>query len=206
MAVLVDYDRARRLLDKYKIRSVRSAYISSAQEAVSFARGDDPIVLKLLSQKALHKSRNGLVALGLRTDKEITGAYNRLKAKGAKLKPYKILAQRMVGGGTEIIIGGNVDQQFGKMVLLGLGGVYVETFKDFALRLCPITRYDALSMINQLRSRHVIAPDKKSQEMIVGLLLRVSRLFSNGKFSELDLNPIILHDGTYDAVDLRILE
>ena len=69
------------------------------------------------------------------------------------------------------------------MILLGLGGIYVETFKDFALRLCPITRYDALSMLDQLRSKNVIAPDNKSKEMIVGLLMKTSKMFSNNDFS-----------------------
>lgn len=203
--MLVDYYKARSLLDKYKIRSIRSGYVSTEKEAVKFWNGKSPIVLKVLSDKALHKSKSGLVQLDLHDEMEIKKAYNLLSKKAAKLRPYKIIAQEMASKGTEIIIGGNIDQQFGKMILLGLGGIYVETFKDFALRLCPITKYDALTMIDQLRSKQVIAPDDKSKEMIVSLLLKVSDMFVKNDFKELDLNPIILHDGTYDAVDLRIL-
>ena len=162
-------------------------------------------MLKVLSQKALHKSKSGLVAVGLDSEDSVRKAFRSLQKKAAKLKPYNIIAQRMVTDGIEIIIGGNVDPQFGKMILFGLGGIYVETFKDFALRLCPITRYDAVSMLAQLRSKGIIAPDKKSREMVVDLLLKTSRMFESTRISELDLNPVILHEGTYDAVDLRML-
>ncbi len=204
--MLVDYYKARGVLDRYGIRSVKSDYVDSPDKAVSFWGKKGAIVLKVISQKALHKSKSGLVAVGLRTEFDIRNSYKTLQKKAAKLKPYKIIAQQMVTGGIEIIIGGSIDPQFGKMILLGLGGIYVETFKDFALRLCPITRYDALSMLDQLKSKNVIAPDNKSKEMIVGLLMKASKMFSNGDFSELDLNPIILHDGGYDAVDLRIMK
>ncbi|MCW6160499.1 MAG: acetate--CoA ligase family protein [Candidatus Micrarchaeales archaeon] len=205
MAVLFDYDKAQRLLNRYKIRSIESRYVSSPEAAIKFA-DNDPIVLKALTNKALHKTKSGLVVLNLSTDKEIRNAFNALSKKAARFKPYKILAQRMVKDGIEIILGGNTDPQFGKMVLLGLGGIYVETFKDFALRTCPITRYDARSMLEQLKSRKIIAPDEKSSKMLEELLLKVSRMFAASEMKELDLNPIILHDGTYDAVDLRMLE
>ncbi|MGC8586367.1 MAG: acetate--CoA ligase family protein [Candidatus Micrarchaeia archaeon] len=205
MAELVDYIEAYNMLKKYKIRSVESRYVNSADEAIEFSKGD-AIVLKVLSQKALHKSRNGLVMLDLK-DGSIESAFNELKRKAEvmHLKPYHIIAQKMVGNGIEIIVGGNTDQQFGKLVLIGLGGIYVETFRDFALRVCPITRYDAQSMLEQLKSSKVIAPDEKSREMLVDLLIRVSKMFVENDITELDLNPVILHDGTYDAVDLRLM-
>ena len=203
--MLVDYYKARGILDRYRIRSVNSEYVRSEDNAVSFLGKNGSIVLKVLSQKALHKSKSGLVAVGLDSEDLVRKAFRSLQKKAASLKPYNIIAQQMVAHGTEIIIGGSIDPQFGKMILLGLGGIYVETFKDFALRLCPITRYDASSMLAQLRSKGVIAPDKKSREMVVDLLLKTSRMFESTRISELDLNPVILHEGTYDAVDLRML-
>lgn len=202
---LMDYAEAHKMLQKYGIKSVESRYVTTAKEAVSFSRGK-PIVLKAISQKALHKSRSGLVALNLSSDKEITINFNQLARKARKFKPYKILAQQMIKHGTEIIIGGKTDLQFGKMMLIGLGGIYVETFKDFALRLCPITRYDAESMLRQLRSGAIIAPDKRTASKITELLLKTSRMFMENEVTELDLNPVLIHDGTYDAVDLRIIK
>lgn len=201
---LMDYAEAYKMLQKYGIKSVESGYVTTAKEAISFSRGK-PIVLKAISQKALHKSRSGLVALNLHSDKEITLSFNQLAKRAQKFRPYKILAQQMVKQGTEIIIGGKVDQQFGKMILIGLGGIYVETFKDFALRLCPITRYDAESMLKQLRSGAIIAPDKQTTARITELLLKTSEMFTENEITELDLNPVLVHDCTYDAVDLRLI-
>ncbi|MGC9190312.1 MAG: acetate--CoA ligase family protein [Candidatus Micrarchaeia archaeon] len=201
---LMDYMEAFRLLNKYGIRSVESTYVSNADDAVKFA-GKNSIVLKVLSQKALHKSRNGLVELDLKGRESIEEAFGRLEKKAQQFKPYKILAQKMAGKGIEIIVGGKIDPQFGKLVLIGLGGIYVETFKDFALRVCPIKSSDAESMIDQLKSRNVVAPDSATRNMIVKLLVNASRMFYENDIKELDLNPVIVHDGTYDAVDLRLL-
>lgn len=201
----MDYMSAHKLLDKYKIRSVESRYVESAKEAVSFSKGE-PIVLKVLSQKALHKSKNKLVALNLSQEKEITASYNELAKRAAQFRPYKILAQKMVRNGLEIIIGCKTDQQFGKMILLGLGGIYVETFKDFALRLCPITKYDADQMLQQLKSRSVVAPNPETAAMIKDLLMKVSDMFMENNITEMDLNPVLIHDNKYDAVDLRIIK
>lgn len=205
MPALVDYDKANALLKKYGIATVGSRYVKSAGDAIAFAGGNS-IALKVLSPKAIHKTKSGLIALDLSTAQDITEAYKRLAKKAQKLKPSRMLAQRMVKRGLEIIIGGNIDPQFGKMVLLGLGGIYVETFKDFALRVIPISRYDADSMVNQLKSKNIIAPDSHSEKLIMDLLLKVSRMLENNDIKELDLNPIMLHDGRYDAVDLRILK
>lgn len=205
MGELLEYEKASALLKKYGIRSIESRYVANPKDAVAFAKGR-PIVMKAISQKALHKNKSGLVELNLADDKEITEAFARLEKAAKKFRPYRILAQVMVSKGTEIIMGGNIDQQFGKMVLLGLGGIYVETFRDFALRACPITKYDAWSMVEQLKSKGIIAPDGSSMKLVTELLLKVSKMFDENDIKELDLNPIMLHDGTYDAVDLRVLK
>ncbi len=205
MGELLDYVSAYNLMKKYGINSIESKYVKSADEAIKFSKGR-PIVLKGITKKAIHKTKSGLLELDLLTSDQIKGAFLRLSKKAQKFKPYKILAQPMTKQGIEIIMGGKVDSQFGKMILLGLGGIYVETFKDFALRVCPITRYDAKKMLEQLKSKKVIAPDQKSEKMIEEVLLKISKLLVENNIQELDLNPLILHDGTYDAVDIRILK
>jgi succinyl-CoA synthetase beta subunit len=201
---LVEYFEAERLLKRSGIRSVESRYVKSPAEAVRFA-GGEKIVLKAVSGKALHKSKSGLVEAGLGSQIEIEKAFAAIGRKAAPYKPYRMLAQKMVKGGVEIIIGGNEDAQFGKMILLGLGGIYVEAFRDFALRVCPINMTDAISMVRQLRSRKVIAPTPAGEKAIAELLIKASRMYRNSNIKELDLNPVILHDGTYDAVDIRMI-
>ncbi len=204
---LMDYMEAYRLLNRYKIRSVESRYVKSADEAVRFA-GNRAIVIKALSQRALHKSKSGLVALNLQGEGGIRRAFATISKRARKFKPYKILAQTMLKpgqGSMEIIVGGREDAQFGKLILLGLGGIYVEAFRDFSLRVCPISNYDADAMIDELRSGAVIAKTSAERNMLKGILLKVSKMLVENRMNELDLNPVILHDGTYDAVDLRIL-
>lgn len=202
--VLLDYFEGKKLLDKYGIKSIESSYVSSSKEALSFA-GKEHIVLKLISDKALHKSKAGLVKLDLNGE-DITVAFKDLELKGKDRKPYKIIAQKMSKGGVEVIVGGRTDPQFGKLILLGLGGIYVEVFRDFALRVCPINRNDAQDMIDQLRSKNVVTFQGKDNEMIIGLLLSVSKLLTdNEKVTELDLNPLIIKEGSYVAVDIRMI-
>lgn len=205
MTGLVEYMEAYRLMKKYGIKTVQSAYVSSAAQAVKFAAGK-PIVLKAISGKALHKTKRGLVALNLTGDSQISAAFTHLTKAAEKYKPYKILAQHMVPQGIEVIMGGREDAQFGKLILFGLGGIYVETFKDVSIRVCPIRKTDAQSMLDDLKSKSIIAKDAKSASMLEELLMKVSRMLVENDIKELDLNPLILHDGTYDAVDLRVLE
>ncbi|MCL5786592.1 MAG: acetate--CoA ligase family protein [Candidatus Marsarchaeota archaeon] len=202
---LSDYFEGEKLLKKYGISSIRSWYVSSAEEAIKRADGN-PIVMKVISDKALHKSKSGLVALDLKTDKEISSAFKSLTAKAQTLKPYKVIVQEMSKGGIEVIIGGKTDPQFGKVILLGLGGIYVEAFKDFAIRVCPIDDKDAGSMIDSLRSAEVITYNSENKRMLGELLVKVSKMLNGTDLKELDLNPVILRKDGYDVVDIRILK
>jgi len=202
---MLDYMQAKRLLDKYGIRSIDGRYVGAAGDAVAFSKGKG-IVLKLISDKAVHKSKEGLVKLDLRGKEEITSAFNYLVRKGERLRPYKILAQKMSGGGVEVIIGGSTDKQFGRMLLVGLGGIYVETFRDVELRLCPINKDDAKEMLLDLRSSGAITYKGVATEMLASLMVKVSRLLiENEGVDELDLNPVIVREDSYDVVDIRII-
>ncbi len=206
--MLLEYFKAKKILDRYGIRSIESSYVESPSQAVEFAGGGQ-ITLKVLSEKELHKSKAGLVRLGLLGAKEIEGAFSALRAKAVsmRLAPYKIIAQKMAAKGVEAILGGREDPQFGKLVLIGLGGIYVETFKDFSLMACPIGRYEASRMLGQLKSARILTYQGKSGAMLERLLVDVSRLLhDHPEIKELDLNPVILREKDYDVVDIRVLE
>jgi hypothetical protein len=203
---MLDYMLGKKILDTYKIKSVESKYVKSADEAMKFS-GGEKIVLKLISNNAIHKSKEGLVKLSLKDPQEISAAYDDLEKKGKKYAPFKVLAQKMAAGGVEIIIGGNTDKQFGKMLLVGFGGIYVETFKDVQLRLCPITKMDARDMIDGLKSKKIITFDGEAEDQVIELLMKVSKmLMEESKINELDLNPVILRKDSYDVVDIRMIE
>ena len=202
--MLLEYFKAKALLDKFGIKSVDAAYVSTEEEAIDFADGDR-IVLKAISDKAIHKSKAGLVMLNLESEKDIKNAFRDLVERAKPYAPYKILAQKMSKGGVETILGGNTDEQFGKVVLIGLGGVYVEVFKDTAWRLCPITRYDAEAMISQLKAKDLITHNGKATSMLVNLLIKFSKLFENSKVKEIDLNPVFVREDSYEVVDIRMI-
>ncbi len=203
---LLEYDKAESIINKYGIQKPEAAYVYSKEEATAFAQ-KGKIALKVISEKALHKSKSGVIAINLdatSAGKSYTALYS--KAKRNNLSPFKILAQRMSEPGTEIIIGANTDEQFGKLILIGLGGVYVETFKDVSVRTCPINEYDATSMLRELRAYRIIAPEQRTERMLVSLLMRVSKMVaSNEWIKELDLNPVIINKEGYSAVDIRIM-
>lgn len=202
---LTDYFEGKRTLGKYGIHSINSWYVGSASEAVSRAAGR-PIAMKAISPKALHKSKSGLVKLDLKTRDEIKAAYEELSKKARALKPYRIIAQEMSSGGIEVIIGGKTDPQFGKVILLGLGGIYVEAFKDFSIRACPITMHEANGMIESLKSSSIITYHSKNKGMLAKLLVKVSKMLVSAAIAELDLNPVILREKSYDIVDIRMMK
>ena len=201
----VEYFKAKKLLEEYGIKSIESAYVSSASEAIAFSKGR-PIAMKAIAEKALHKSKAGLVFLNLSGKDQIEGAFRTLSRKAKGLGSYHIIVQLMSQGGIEMIIGGKEDPQFGKMVLIGLGGIYVEVFRDFSMMSCPIASKDAAVMLSSLKSSRILAGQGNAAELLEDLLLRISRmLLANPEIKELDLNPVIIRKDGYDIVDIRMM-
>jgi succinyl-CoA synthetase beta subunit len=198
--------QAKKLLERYGINSIESTYIEDLEGLERFIeKVGGKVALKAISEKALHKSKAGLVELNVNKE-NARERYTGLLKRAKQYAPFKILAQKMAEPGIEVIIGGREDQQFGKLILIGLGGVFVEAFKDFSLRVCPIKEYDALQMINELKSKNVITYNGKAERTIVSLLLKVSKMLEENEIKELDLNPVIIREKGYDAVDLRIIK
>ena len=203
--MLMDFMKAKDLLKKYDIKVVDSIYVNSAEEAIRFSDGD-AIVLKLISEKAIHKSKAGLVKLNLKHEDEIKSAYEELKKRGTRLSPYKILAQRMVNEGIEIIVGGKEDNEFGKVIMIGMGGIYVETYKDVSMRLVPINSADAIDMINEIKAKDIITFNGEAEPILVNLLMKFSKLLNEHKeIKEMDINPIKINKDSYNAIDLRFI-
>ncbi len=203
--MLMDFMKAKDLLKKYDIKVVDSIYVNSAEEAIRFSDGD-AIVLKLISEKAIHKSKAGLVKLNLKHEDEIKSAYEELKKRGTRLSPYKILAQRMVNEGIEIIVGGKEDNEFGKVIMIGMGGIYVEAYKDVSMRLVPINSADAIDMINEIKAKDIITFNGEAEPILVNLLMKFSKLLNEHKeIKEMDINPIKINKDSYNAIDLRFI-
>lgn len=197
----LSWEKAKGLLIKYKIPVSKAYYINNENELRKLLKKVGfPCVLKIDSPKIIHRTEVGAVKINLYNLDEVKKAYNELKKFKAK-----ILIQEQVGG-IEVIIGLKEDIVFGKVVLFGLGGVFVEALKDVSIRVCPITRKDALQMINEIKAHKIFEEFrgiKIKKEVIINTLVKVSRI--KEKIKEMDINPFIVNNKTGKAVDIRVI-
>ncbi len=158
-----------------------------------------PLVLKLDSPTLVHKSDVGGVRLGIADEAELVRQWRELQqvAKAAALPLNGIRVEHQVRGGKEVIVGMSVDPKFGPMVMVGMGGTYVEVLKDVAFRLAPLTTVDAAEVLAELRGfpilRGVRGEPPSDIAALQDLVLRVSALASSfPQIAELDLNPVLV--------------
>jgi len=152
-----------------------------------------PVVVKVISDDALHKSDVGGVVLGVEGDDAVTAAFDRVTRSVPTWEGA--LIQQFVPGGHEVLIGMAQDPNFGPMVVFGLGGVYVELLKDVAFRLHPITDVDAAEMIRETRSHKLLEGYRNHPEgdvpALEEALQRTSALIGVvPELMEMDLNPV----------------
>jgi len=201
--MILEYVEGFNLLKKYGIKVAETKVVNSLEETYEFAK-NRKIVLKLYSEKATHKAKLGLVRIDL-SKEEIKEAFNYFRKIGKKFEPYEIIAQEMLKPGKEVIIGANEDSQFGKFVIVGLGGSYVEVFKDISSRLCPINKKEAREMIEEIKAKDILFKDERIKEKIAGLVAKVSKIVEKENIKELDINPVMIYENSYKVVDVRIM-
>lgn len=161
-----------------------------------------PLAMKILSPDISHKSEAGGVILNIQDHNCAVSAYHEILNNAYQYKPEAaiegVLLQEMIDDGLELIVGIKHDPVFGPVIVLGLGGIFVEIFKDFSTRTVPICVEDACEMIDQLKGRalfdKVRGRESRDLDAIIDLLLKASRLACEleDQFTELDINPVIL--------------
>ncbi|MBI4045039.1 MAG: acetate--CoA ligase family protein [Candidatus Diapherotrites archaeon] len=196
-----------KLAQKYGIKTPAFHTAMTESEALkAAAKTGYPLALKVISSSITHKTEKGGVKINLRNEEELEKAFMELAA----LEEFEGALVQPMASGTEIIIGGKVDDQFGPTILFGLGGIFVEVLKDYSLRICPITRSDAREMIHEIRGFTVLAgargkPAANLKE-IENALLNTSRLLMKEKqVRELDFNPLMVNEKEAVCVDARII-
>jgi acetyl coenzyme A synthetase (ADP forming)-like protein len=188
------------LLNCYGIRIAETVSAKTPAEAASVAsRLGFPVAVKLASSTIVHKTDVGGVALDLISEKEVEKAFNNMKAKlramGREAEMDGVIVQRMMTGGTEVIVGVTQDPSFGPLIMFGVGGVYAELLKDVAVKLHPLTDRDAGELVNSIKMAKLFqgfrgAPPGDTAA-IEDLLLRLSALIEDiPQIVELDLNPV----------------
>lgn len=213
----LDEESGKKLLAEYDIAVPKTVVVpdaKSAAAAISDLRF--PLVVKVVSPDILHKSDAGGVAVGLPDADAVTAAISEMAEKpiikSADVEGY--LIEEMVPAGQELVIGGVRDPQFGPLIMVGLGGIFVEVLADVAFRVCPINRADAVQMLDELKGSALLdgvrGQSAVDREAVVDVLLKVGG--EGGLLTELaddiaeaDINPLIVSENGAVAVDARFI-
>jgi acyl-CoA synthetase (NDP forming) len=213
----------RKVLDVHESRQVllglgvpmnRSALAADRESAVKAASGIGfPVVMKIVSPDIVHKTEVGGVKVGLRDAAETAAAFDAMMAsvrsKRPKARVKGVVVEEMVRG-TELIVGSSCDPQFGRMLMFGMGGVFVEVYKDVSFRLVPISAFDAREMIEEIRGKAIFEGargyPKADKEALVKILVDISTgVARHPDIEELDINPLMVTEKGLVAVDARVI-
>ena len=157
--------------------------------------------MKIASLQIIHKSDAGGVKVNLTNDNEVKSAFKEI-VKNAKKYNKKavikgVLVVEMVKGGKEMIIGSKLEPGFGSVIMLGMGGIYVEVLKDVTFRLAPVTDREAYDMISSIKTKKIlegVRGEKPSDiDKLAECIQRLSQLVTDFKeIKELDMNPVLV--------------
>lgn len=208
--------QASAVLSRYEIPTTERRIATTLEEAVTHATAIGyPVVLKIDSPDIPHKTEADAIRLNVKTPEEVSQAYAEIvknaQAYNPKARIHGVSVQEMLAEGVEVIIGAHNDDTFGPVIMAGLGGIFVEVFKDIAFKVAPINRQDALNIIDELQGKAILhgargkAPVDK--EAIVDVLLKVSALITDHKdhIQELDINPLVVYEKGIKAADAMLV-
>ena len=199
---------AKRLFSLAGMDGPRFLWARTLEEALRFA--DEigyPVVAKVVSPRVIHKSEAGGVDVRVPDAESLTKAFERFN----RIDGFSgmLVEQRL--SGVEIIFGAKVDDQFGPVVLLGMGGTGVEIYQDVALRMAPLRPEDVDAMLGSLKGNRLIEGFRGApavdREALTRSLLTFSDLVMDleGQTESIDLNPVICSADRCVIADARII-
>lgn len=207
----------KQLLAQFGATVPKSVIVQAGEALAAKLQGlQGPYVVKVMSQDILHKSDVGGVRIRMKDAAEVEGAILGMleRPEIAKARLDGFLVEEMAPAGQELVIGALRDPQFGPLVMVGLGGIFVEVLKDVAFRICPIERIDALEMLDELKGRALLDGARGqaavSREAIVDMLLQIGGekgllMSLSDEIAEADINPLIVSSQGAVAVDARFI-
>jgi acyl-CoA synthetase (NDP forming) len=191
--------------------------VTSADEAVNYSRVIGfPVVLKIVSPEIIHKTDAKGVQLNLQNEEEVRYAYQEIIANAKEYNPdariVGVSIQKMIKAGTEVIIGMNRDEVFGPVLLFGLGGIFVELFKDVSLKVLPITEQDIDNMFTEIQASKLLQGFRGSKPVdltsLKEIILKIAEFsLAHPEISEFELNPVLVQEASKGALalDARII-
>lgn len=214
----LDEQSGKALLSAYGIAVPRSVMVPGAGEVDNGALNTlkAPYAVKVVSPDILHKSDASGVKVNLQSEAEVAQAIEAMMQQPliAQSRIDGFLVEEMAPAGQEMVIGGLRDADFGPLVMVGLGGIFVEVLADVAFRICPITRLDAQEMLAELKGAAILEGARGcravSKSAIIDTLLKVGGekgllMRHAGDIKEADVNPLIVSDKSAVAVDARFV-
>ncbi len=212
---MLSEDDALEVLKCYGLPTLESKLIRTETEAVEICnKVGYPVAMKIVSPDITHKTDVGGIVLNIENPEMAEDAYSSIirnvkkHAPDAKIKG--VLVSPMLEDGEEVILGMKRDASFGPVLMFGMGGVFVEVYKDVAFRVAPITDIEAMEMIRSIRGHQLLEAfrGRKAKDVasIKDALLRLSQLVIDcEEIVELDINPLIaLNKGCFVA-DVKIM-
>ena len=199
---------AKRLFSFLGLDVPRFGWAKKVEEAIQFAEEIGyPVVGKVVSPKLVHKSDKNGVEIGIDNDGKLKETFRRF----SQIDGFAgMLVEEMISG-IELIVGAKVDDQFGPVVLLGIGGTGVEIYKDVTLRMAPLALKDIESMIRCLKAHSLLEGYRGSKPVNLQELNRVLKTFSDfvmdleSLIESIDLNPVICSPTRCVVADARIM-
>ena len=208
------YEESRKVLADIGIPFNKTMLVTSINELEQACKEIGfPVVLKIVSPDISHKTEIGGVKIGIQTLKEAKAAYNGMIQAAKKHFPDAKIDGVMVEeqiSGSELFVGVTKDPQFGHLIAFGMGGIFVEVYKDVSFRLIPIEVSDAKQMIHEIRGRKIFegyrGRPKVDETELIDVLLKVSKFITEYPMvREMDINPLMVTHSGIKAIDARVI-
>lgn len=202
-SIIDEYD-AKRIMKLYAIPAAREILAQGFEQAASGAREIGyPVAVKACASFIAHKTEQNLVFLNVEDESGLRHACDAIRSAQPEAG---ILVAEMLKGKREFMAGISSHPGFPPCVMFGLGGIYAEAMKDFTIRLAPLSRSDALEMIDSINARALLGPYRNMEEVdreaLAGILIRLGDMALDFPgIKEIDLNPIIIVDGSPKVAD-----
>jgi acyl-CoA synthetase (NDP forming) len=206
---ILDEHESKKWLEALGLKVVKEAAIKDIDEAIKAANEMGyPVVLKGRVKGEVHKTEAGLVKLNLQNSDQVKSACQEMLH--LETKPESFLMQLMLRGDLELIAGIVRDSQFGPAVMLGLGGVWAEVYKDVVFRMVPLDQEEILEMVSDLKGQALLKGFRGSKpvnmESLANWLIKLGWLAMKfEEIQEIDVNPLLIVNGEPVAVDATII-
>ena len=214
--LILTEEESKAILQEQGVRVTIPTLATSADEAAAAAQSIGfPVVMKVSSREITHKSDVGGVRLDIGDAGSARTAFDEIMASAKAADPNATIDGVSVqaqapGGGVEVIVGMTRDQQFGPVIMFGLGGIAVEVLQDVAFRIAPLTKRDAGAIIREIKGYQLLTGYRATQAVDLGALegvIEAVSAFVSGTpdIAEMDLNPVLAYSDRSIAVDARIV-